>query len=37
MSSHGENVSSGSGSSGSCSMSRAQIICVHIVPHLAGC
>ena len=37
MSIHGESVSSGSGSSGSCSMSRAQIICVHVVPHLAGC
>ena len=36
MSIHGESVSSGSGSSGSCSMSRAQIICVHVVPHFGG-
>ena len=33
---HGESVSSGSGSSGSCRMSRAQIICVHVVPHFGG-
>src|ERR1700749_1914737 len=36
MSIHGESVSNGSGSSGSCSMSRAQIICVHVVPHFGG-
>src|SRR5258708_697844 len=36
MSIHGESVSSGSGSSGSRRMSRAQIICVHVVPHFGG-
>ena len=36
MSIHGESVSNGSGSSGSCSTSRAQIICVHVVPHFGG-
>jgi hypothetical protein len=36
MSIHGESVSNGSGSSGSCRMSSAQIICVHVVPHFGG-
>ena len=36
MSIHGESVSNGSGSSGSCKMSSAQIICVHVVPHFGG-
>ncbi len=36
MTIHGESVSSGSGSSVSCSMSRAQIICAHVVPHFGG-
>jgi hypothetical protein len=36
MSIHGESVSGGSANSGSCSISRAQIICVHVVPHFGG-
>ena len=36
MSIHGESVSNGSGSSGSCRTSSAQIICVHVVPHFGG-
>ena len=36
MSIHGESVSSGSGSWGSCRISSAQIICVHVVPHFGG-
>ena len=36
MSIHGESVSNGSGSSGSCRISSAQIICVHVVPHFGG-
>jgi hypothetical protein len=36
MPTHGQSVSSGTGSSGSCSISRAQIICVHVVPHFGA-
>ncbi len=33
---HGESVSNGSGRPGSCRMSSAEIICVHVVPHFGG-
>ena len=36
MSIHGESESNGSGNSGSCRTSSAQIICVHVVPHFGG-
>ena len=36
MSSHGEYVSSGSSNSGVWKIRSAHIICVHVVPHLAG-
>jgi hypothetical protein len=36
MSSQGERFESRSGSSGLCRMRSAQIICVHVVPHLGG-
>jgi hypothetical protein len=36
MSIHGESVFNGSGSSGSCRTTSAQIICVQVVPHFGG-
>src|SRR3954452_13341981 len=36
MSTHGDSVSKGSGSSASWRISSAQIICVHVVPHFGG-